>query len=234
MRHEIEAYFIRHYRLFVLKPEIRDAVIARGLEAAVKRAHASYLRVVANVDLRLQLFLARHTELLDAGKATAIRSLKLDWDAQAFKAPRYALEDQALRALYRGAQVVGVSALIAHTVGPAIEARIAALFAAVAGRVMTALAPEITATLSGTALGGPFTGWVSGTVVGLGADWLMTAGVERFERPQFIAANREAVDATMATWREALTRHGRTAIEVWFADTRALVAARELTRSNRS
>ena len=178
VRHEVEAYFLRHYKQFVLKPEIRDAVLVRGLEAALLRAHASYVRIVANVDLRLQLFLARNTELLDSAKTAHVRTLKLDWDAQAFKAPRYGLEDHAMSAVYRGAQVAGLSALVAHTVGPAIETQLIAIFSAVAGRVMAALAPELTAAITGTTLGGPWAGYAAGLIVGIGADWFVTKETE--------------------------------------------------------
>ena len=52
-------YFLSNYKEQVLKPELRDQTITKGVEQAVRHAHDSYRRVIANGDMRLQLFLAQ-------------------------------------------------------------------------------------------------------------------------------------------------------------------------------
>ena len=74
----------------------------------MRHAHDSYRRVIANGDMRLQLFLAKHTSHLeDIPAATAMTNVKLDWDAQKWKAPTYLMEDRAFDG------VVGVGAAAA-------------------------------------------------------------------------------------------------------------------------
>ena len=58
---DVNDYFLRNYKEQVLKPELRDETITQGVEQAVRHAHDSYRRVIANNDMRLQLFLAKHT-----------------------------------------------------------------------------------------------------------------------------------------------------------------------------
>ena len=93
---DVKDYFLRNYKEQVLKPEVRDQTISQGVEQAVRHAHDSYRRVIANGDMRLQLFLAQHTSHLeDIPAATPMTNVKLDWDAQKWKAPVYLMEDRA-------------------------------------------------------------------------------------------------------------------------------------------
>ena len=62
---DVKDYFLRNYKEQVLKPELRDETITKGVEQAVRHAHDSYRRVIANGDMRLQLFLAKHTSHLE-------------------------------------------------------------------------------------------------------------------------------------------------------------------------
>ncbi|MGZ5089494.1 MAG: hypothetical protein ACXWBJ_20390, partial [Usitatibacter sp.] len=93
---DVKDYFLRNYKEQVLKPELRDETITKGVEQAVRHAHDSYRRVIANGDMRLQLFLAKHTHHLeDIPPATPMTDVRLDWDAQKWKAPTYLMEDRA-------------------------------------------------------------------------------------------------------------------------------------------
>src|SRR6478752_10875154 len=62
---DVKDYFLRNYKEQVLKPELRDQAIGQGVEQAVRHAHDSYRRVIANGDMRLQLFMAKHTSHLE-------------------------------------------------------------------------------------------------------------------------------------------------------------------------
>ncbi|MGH9810868.1 MAG: hypothetical protein ACRD9W_27080, partial [Terriglobia bacterium] len=80
---DVKDYFLTNYKEQVLKPELRDQTITEGVEQAARHAHDSYRRVIANGDMRLQLFLAQHTSHLeDIPAATPMTNVKLDWDAQ--------------------------------------------------------------------------------------------------------------------------------------------------------
>ena len=57
---DVKDYFLRNYKEQVLKPELRDQTVTQGVEQAARHAHDSYRRVIANGDMRLQLFLAQH------------------------------------------------------------------------------------------------------------------------------------------------------------------------------
>ncbi len=93
---DVKDYFLTNYKEQVLKPELRDQTITKGVEQAVRHAHDSYRRVIANGDMRLQLFLAQHTSHLeDIPASTPMTNVKLDWDAQKWKAPTYLMEDRA-------------------------------------------------------------------------------------------------------------------------------------------
>src|SRR5262245_26172923 len=110
---DVKDYFLRNYKEQVLKPEVRDQTITQGVEQAARHAHESYRRVIANGDMRLQLFLAKHTSHLeDIPASTLMTKVKLDWDAQKWKAPVYLMEDRA----FDGVAGIGAAA-VAGTVG---------------------------------------------------------------------------------------------------------------------
>jgi len=55
-------------------------------------------RVIANGDMRLQLFLAKHTSHLEEiPPATPMTKVKLDWDTQKWKAPAYSARRRGLK-----------------------------------------------------------------------------------------------------------------------------------------
>ena len=119
---DVKDYFLRNYKEQVLKPEVRDQTISQGVEQAVRHAHDSYRRVIANGDMRLQLFLAKHTSHLeDIPAATPMTNVKLDWDAQKWKAPVYLMEDRA----FDGVAGIGAAAaggtVGALALGPALN-----------------------------------------------------------------------------------------------------------------
>jgi hypothetical protein len=79
-RHSVEAYLLRHYEQFILKPGARDPVITAGVRKILATANDAYFASVAKLDERVRGFLARETlfrERIDAGTV----SLDLDWDA---------------------------------------------------------------------------------------------------------------------------------------------------------
>ncbi len=121
---DVKDYFLRNYKEQVLKPELRDQIITKGVEQAARHAHDSYRRVIANGDMRLQLFLAKHTSHLeDIPPATPMTSVKLDWDAQKWKAPTYLMEDRAFDGIAGIGAAAAGGTVGALALGPAINAR---------------------------------------------------------------------------------------------------------------
>jgi hypothetical protein len=228
---DIKDYFLTNYKERVLKPELRDPTIAQGVEQAVRHAHDSYRRVIANGDMRLQLFLAKHTSHLeDIPPATPMTDVKLDWDAQKWKAPTYLMEDRAFDG------VVGIGAAAAGgtvgalALGPAINGILAQSFGQLSRRVATSLGARIAlaeqGAVVGTAvqpMGGQVVGAAIGVLIGAAVDYLSNAANEAFNRESFVAANNEALDATIAAWKTGLEANIDTAIDKWFDDARASV-----------
>ncbi|WP_108683091.1 hypothetical protein [Methyloceanibacter sp. wino2] len=228
---DVEEYFLENYTDQVLKPEMRDQVITKGVEQAVRHAHDSYRRVIANADMRLQLFLAKNTSNMeDIPKTTSMTNVKLDWDAQKWKAPTYLMEDRA----YDG--VVGVGAAAAGgtvgalTLGRAINAIAARSFGQMSTRMATSLATRAGPALQGAAVGtvvepvgGQVIGAALGVAIGIAIDYFVNEASEAINRESFVAANEEALDATIAAWQLGLDKSVDDAIDRWFDDARASV-----------
>ena len=228
---DVKDYFLRNYKEQVLKPELRDQVITKGVEQAVRHAHDSYRRVVANSDMRLQLFLAQNTSHMeDLPAATPAVEVKLDWDAQKWKAPTYLMEDRAFDG------VVGVGAAVAGgtvgalALGPVMNSVLAQSFGQISRRIATSVGTRLAYMGQGAAigtavepLGGQIIGAVAGALVGVVADYVGNEANEAINRDQFVAANEEALDATIKTWKSSLQANIDTAIDKWFDDARSSV-----------
>jgi len=228
---DVNDYFLRNYQEQVLKPELRDAIITKGVEQAVRHAHDSYRRVIANGDMRLQLFLAKHTDHLeDIPSSTPMTNVKLDWDAQKWKAPTYLMEDRA----YDGIAGLGAAAaggtVGALALGPAFNSVLAQSFGQISRRVATSLGARVAlaeqGAVAGTAvqpMGGQVVGAALGVVIGAAVDYLSNASNEAANRDSFVAANEQALDSTIATWNSSLEANVDTAIDKWFDDACASV-----------
>jgi Arc/MetJ-type ribon-helix-helix transcriptional regulator len=228
---DVKDYFMRHYQEQVLKPELRDRPVSSGLESAAREAHESYRRVIANHDMRLQLFLAQHTTHLKTVAADdKLTNAELDWDSQKWKAPTYLMEDAAFGAV-SGLGVAAAGGTVgALTLGPAINAAMARSFGALSARFASSMSARLAMAQGGAVAGGavnPAGGMVvgaaAGIVLGVIADYFINRADETFNRADFVAANNEALDATIATWREKVTGSVHTAIDKWFDDARSSV-----------
>jgi hypothetical protein len=228
---DVKDYFLRNYKEQVLKPEVRDPTISQGVEQAVRHAHDSYRRVIANGDIRWQLFLAQHTShLQDIPAATPMTNVKLDWDAQKWKAPVYLMEDRA----FDGVAGIGAAAaggtVGALALGPALNGVLSRTFGQLSRRFVTSLGTRLAFAEQGAVAGTmvqPMGGQVIGAAIGVGvgvvADYLSNAANEAFNRDEFVTANSEALDATIATWKATMTANVDTAIDKWFDDARSSV-----------
>jgi phosphoglycolate phosphatase-like HAD superfamily hydrolase len=228
---DIKDYFLTNYKDQVLKPELRDLTLTKGVEQSVRHAHDSYRRVIANGDMRLQLFLAEHTSHLeDIPAATPMSNVKLDWDAQKWKAPTYLMEDRAFDGVVGVGTAAAGGTVGALALGPAINAVLARSFGQLSTRVATSLGTRIAfaqqGAIAGTVaqpVGGQVVGAAIGIMIGAAVDYLANATNEAFNRESFVAANEEALDATIATWKAGLAANIDTAIDKWFDDARAAV-----------
>jgi hypothetical protein len=228
---DVKDYFLRNYKEQVLKPELRDQTIGQGVEQAVRHAHDSYRRVIANGDMRLQLFMAKHTDHLeDIPASTPMTNVKLDWDAQKWKAPVYLMEDRAFDGV-AGIGAVAVGGTVgALALGPALDGVLAQSFGQISRRFVTSLGTRLAfaeqGAVAGTMvqpMGGQVIGAAIGVAIGVIADYLSNAANEAFNRDEFVAANNQALDATIATWKSTLAANIDAAIDKWFDDARASV-----------
>lgn len=228
---DVKEYFMRHYKEQVLRPELRDRQIARGLEAAARRAHDSYRLVVANGDMRLQLFLARQTRhLRDVPADGALTRTKLDWDAQKWKSPTYLMEDRAFDGIAGVGRAAAGGTVGALVLGPAMQRIMANTFGALSRRFATAFGARLALAQKGAVagtmiepVGGTAVGAVAGALIGVAADYFVNAAHKEFNYDTFVTANNAALDETIAIWKAKLTANVEAAVDRWFDDARAAV-----------
>lgn len=220
-RHEVEAYLIHHYKEFVLKPETRESEITRNVRDVFKEAHREYRYTIAGLDDRLQRFLAEHTRFMEEVEPAKAVSIKLDWDAQQWKAPRYAAEDAAME----GVTSVGLIAGSTFVLGPTLEALILPLFAEVTGEIMTSTELAVGGAILGSEV--PILGNLLGLAAGVAADYALSYFRDHLNRDDFVKANHDAVDATIREWKELIVPHLRTAVTSWFDDAQRAVVVEE-------
>ena len=223
---DVATYLMRHYKAQVLRSEFRDPLVSKGFEAAARGAHDGFRSAVAAESEALQLFLARHTrhlEDLDGDLADA----RLDWDAQRWKAPVHLMEGRSFDGL-AGLGWAGAGGVIgAATLGPAVDAVLARAFAGVGTRLAAQVASRVALAEGGAVAGsvvpagGTVIGAAVGVALGFGADYVVNRIRARSERPEFVAANVAALDATVAAWRDLLAKSLDQAIDAWFDDARA-------------
>ncbi len=229
VENDVQDYFMRHYQEHVLKPEVRDQKISRGLDQVVRRAHESYRRVIANGDLRLQLFLARHTSSLKEVPADqAVTTVVLDWDAQKWKAPTYLMEDRAFDGVAGVGKAAAAGTVGALVLGPVINRAMARSFGMLSRRFATSLGTRLAlaekGAVAGTLVqpaGGTAVGAVAGVMIGIAADYFINEADEAFNRDKFVVANGEALDATLELWRGKVKANVGGAIDRWFDDARS-------------
>jgi|RifCSP13_1_1023834.scaffolds.fasta_scaffold03774_9 hypothetical protein len=228
---DVKDYFLKNYKDQVLRPELRDQTITKGVEQAVRHAHDSYRRVIANGDMRLQLFLAKHTSHLeDIPPATPMTNVKLDWDTQKWKAPTYLMEDRAFNGIAGIGAAAAGGTVGALALGPAINSVLTQSFGHLSRRVATSLGTRLAFAQQGAVagtmvqpMGGQVVGAAIGVAIGAAVDYLSNEANEAINRESFVAANDEALDATIATWKSSLEANIDTAIDKWFDDARASV-----------
>lgn len=228
---DVKDYFMRHYNAQVLKPEVRDQVITDQLETAVRRAHESYRRVIVNGDMRLQLFLANNTRHLDdVPTDKKLATVRLDWDAQKWKAPVYLMEDRAFDGVAGIGYAAGGGTVGALALGPVMNRVMARSFGLLSRRFVTTFATRLALAEQGAAAGtlvqpvsGTVVGAITGILVGVAADYFINQAEASFNRDKFIAANNEALDTTIKIWKSKLEASVHGAIDRWFDDARAAV-----------
>ncbi|MDA9400789.1 hypothetical protein [Bradyrhizobium sp. CCBAU 45389] len=232
-RNAVEAYLIRNYQRFVLRPEFRNPVLEAGLARFLAGAHEEYLTVITTLDDRVQDYLNRETQHLERLGPLAKLDVSLAWDQQKWKAPRAAVDDEPFWTALRGAGAASVSALVARSTVPAVERAVSTIFAKAATKAVTAMRPQIIGAAAGTMVEpglGTAAGWALGAAGGVAIDYLVSKGQEWLDRPEFVRANGQALDATVQEWSRVMQRDLFVAVDAWFEDTRGVVAEFKIQR----
>jgi hypothetical protein len=175
--------------------------------------------------------LSQYTQHLDVVDPLRKADLSIDWGAQKWKAPRYSTDDEAFRAVFRGTGDIVVSGLIAKTVAPAIDRALAQSFLAITGRAVASMQPGLYGAVAGSVVEpgvGTFAGWLVGASGGLLFDYVINRVTERLGRGELEQASNEGLKATIEELSRALQRDLSQAIDIWFDDTRAVVADQKL------
>jgi hypothetical protein len=157
-------------------------------------------------------------------------NIKLDWDAQKWKAPTYLMEDRAFDGVVGVGTAAAGGTVGALALGPALNRVLAQSFTQLSRRVATSLGTRLAfaqqGAVAGTVvqpMGGQVVGAAIGVLIGAAVDYLANAANEAFSREGFVAANNEALDVTIAMWKSGLEANIDTAIDKWFDDARASV-----------
>jgi peptidyl-tRNA hydrolase len=118
----------------------------------------------------------------------------------------------------------------ALALGPAINSVLTQSFGHLSRRVATSLGTRLAFAQQGAVagtmvqpMGGQVVGAAIGVAIGAAVDYLSNEANEAINRESFVAANDEALDATIATWKSSLEANIDTAIDKWFDDARASV-----------
>jgi len=213
-RYAVEDYLLRHYREMVLKPAVRDPLVSAGILAVFRDANAGFLAAAAAFDDEIQRFAgqdALYTERLDADAV----KVRLDWDAETWRAPRQDAGDRYL-APARTAVVVAGGAFV---LGPIANRLLAQHLARATAPVLASARMAV----GGAAVGSiePGLGTAIGALGGLALDWGINAFQDWMSRDDFIADNAAALDATIAAWKGRIMPEVSRSIDVWFDDARA-------------
>ena len=228
---DLKDYFLKHYKEQVLRPELRDGGISQGVEQAARHAHDSYRRVIANGDMRLQLFLAKHTQHLEeVPSSTPVTNLKLDWDAQKWKAPIYLMQDRAFDGVVGVGTAAAGGTVGALALGPVFNRVLAQSFGQISRRLVGSFGTRLAFAQQGAVagsgvqpVGGQVIGAARGVMAGIAVDYLGSAANEAINRDEFVAANNRALDATIETWKASLAGNLDAAVDKWFDDARSSV-----------
>jgi len=216
-RAAVEAYLLRHYQELVLKPELRDASIVAGVRGVLKGAHDNYSAALARLDDSMQRFLSEKTRYVEELEPGSV-AVKIDWDAEKWKAPRAMADDRALQPV-ASAALIGGSAVMGSMVGRIVVP----FFARTTAEVMASTEMTIGGAAAGSAE--PGLGTAIGALAGAALDWGISRFTDYIQRDGFIADNSAALDATITAWKGAMLPPIDKAIDVWFDDTRAIVAS---------
>jgi hypothetical protein len=217
-RIEVEAFMLQHYKEFVLKPEIRDPLIASGVERILRETHQEFLFMLSSLDNRLTEFLKKHTRHAEPLERRDVQRIALDWEAQRWKTPRTAITDQYQRALTGVATIAGSTMVL----GPILESTVLPLLAEIVGEALLGFELTITGAVMGSEV--PLLGNLVGGGIGAGADYLVGRFREHMDRDDFVKGNRAAIDATMREWREKVGEELHRLVDVWMDDSQAAVA----------
>lgn len=217
-RIEVERYLMDHYKEFVLKPELRDPLITKGMERVLREAHQEFLFTLSSLDYRLTEFLKTHTRHIEPLTQTDQQRIKLDWDAQRWKMPRTQIDGQYQQALVDMATIAGSTLVL----GPVLEATVLPLIGELVTETLTGFEWTIGGTLAGSEI--PFIGNVAGLALGAVGDYALSQFRDRMNRAEFVIGNRAAIEATMREWKDKLSPELDKLIDIWMDDTQATIA----------
>ena len=226
---DVKDYFLKNYNERVLKPEIRDKIIAMKMEALVLRAHARYRQAIVRSDRQLQSFLSTHTKVLEEfPRDQKIIDLGLNWDAQKWKSPHYMVEDRAFDGVVGVGSVAAGGTFGALALGPLMSRTVAASFATLSRGVVTSMSSRIALAEGGAIAGsvaapgvGTAIGTAAGLALGAAADYYMNKRRAKKGRKDFIKTNGKALDLTITQWKNKLNGNVERAVTRWFDDARA-------------
>lgn len=221
VRVAVEEFMREAYIETVLKPEIRDPEIIDGVRDVLTDAHADYRRMLEHLDTRVVAWIgdnARYVELIDTDEAI---QLKLDWNAESWRAPLHRADDAALFGLG------GISIIVGGTLAGDF---ILDTFGSVFGAVIAEAVVGAEAAAGGAIIGSeiPVLGTILGAATGIGAHAVLGYFRENMTRDDFVAETNLALDTTIKRWKELITPKTNELVDRWYDETQRVVATPNL------
>lgn len=213
MEHDVSGYIYKHYEEIVLWPEAMNHKIAASFDEAHRIFHDEFLASISEFEQDFQSFLRKNTPHFSSSAGSGAVPT-IDWDNQQKKL-QLSTHDKGDKVDFaRAVTLYGSGAFVGLNIGKAIGMKLA----------LKSAAPFVAAAVGAAAAGvvaSPFfgpVGFVAGTAVALGVDYVGNIYKEATERSGFERNVHETVDLTYNEWKSKMIESIQNDVNVWFDD----------------
>jgi len=223
MSRDVEETMRKEYVTTVLKPALRNPVVVQGIREVLQDAHSDYLMTVQRLDGMLVQFIldnAKYVRPIDTQRKATI---KLDWDAESYRAPLVRGDEAAMFGAGGVALVVGSTLF-----GEVILETFSSVFVGIIGDAIAGAEAAAVGGVLGSEI--PIAGTIVGALAGLGVHGVMGLIRENMGREEFVAQTNDALDATITRWQQVIIPNADQLIDRWYNETQQLMVSSEFNR----
>mmetsp|Transcript_48065 Transcript_48065/g.139234 ORF Transcript_48065/g.139234 Transcript_48065/m.139234 type:complete len:442 (-) Transcript_48065:151-1476(-) len=211
---EISEYIQQKYEGIVLRPELTDPALCAGFDRVLAKSREGFGTALQAVDWSLLTFVAEKTTHLKqpAGDQPLVQ---LDWASQRAKVRHTPVAHEKAPLRSAGLAVGGGLAGKAVAAG-ATKVLLGKLAAPFGADAIVAAGSSVAGATVGS-LAGPL-GTVTGAMLGLGVDYLISSGISLMQRGEFEKGCLAALATTEAEWGRLLSKEAERVVDCWFDD----------------